>query len=780
MSAKVYTGFWIDWSNGKVDGATLTLVNRDAAYLVAFLAVFIGMAGACLWNLVCYVSFRTRSTVKAKGPLHHQKQVILRNCHSEASAALAFLMLAIRSRSKTTKAAIAVLPWVFFAAAHMVGIALAGVFSSRIVNDNSRVLVKGSTCGWWYETYEGSASDPEQLIPRQNFENRAIQDERTAMDMVRLCVGTDGMNDGADCEGYGPRMIKWDTTISSIGNGTSCPFASGMCANNTIARFDSGFLNSHWDFGINTAESDRVEFRRVMECAPLTREGYFEEWQSLEGVNSSVGLGAVQRVPNEAFQQFFYGPNVVYGLNSTFVYSNVTAASTLWDYNPLPFNILAMDSLVGLPQSSDFIAIPELNRTDGDVILFFLMGGVSYTEPVYDPWFSAQKPILVNIPGEGGFREVTVYEAEYQISAMGCVWKEQWCNPATKGGRTCTPLSASINLDPMAIMTSGKQKNIVHRVSWPDVMVEPRNVVLKSRASILLANLNGGGPRPAVSNTTWVEELDHIFGTTLAGMQIWNYRYSGGYDGDPAVITTPLANETWQCDNQIIVNNDYSCFSVLGIALTLAVGGLIIALSLSISHIVAVYEKYRNKHTYGRLEWDYLEAMALQKNVYTSHTDLTTGKASIKPVLESSTNISPESISPTMFRRPTTFFSQAEKRRDSSPISPGSIKRTTSWWPGNLKRKKTEASVAVSDKGTLVNTSNPQSPVVEKDVSNHKGGYSPVDSSAPPSPLGQDAQLQAAAEIAEERSKEAQSRVDPRFPESPVPEGHPNRGHDAV
>lgn len=53
--AHMYTGVWINWSNGVVLGSTLTLSSRDGGLLTAFLAIFISAAGAALWRILSYI-----------------------------------------------------------------------------------------------------------------------------------------------------------------------------------------------------------------------------------------------------------------------------------------------------------------------------------------------------------------------------------------------------------------------------------------------------------------------------------------------------------------------------------------------------------------------------------------------------------------------------------------------------------------------------------------------------------------------------------------------------
>jgi hypothetical protein len=42
---EVKLGFWTNWSDGKILGATMTLTRQHGGFLIAFLAIFVGMAG---------------------------------------------------------------------------------------------------------------------------------------------------------------------------------------------------------------------------------------------------------------------------------------------------------------------------------------------------------------------------------------------------------------------------------------------------------------------------------------------------------------------------------------------------------------------------------------------------------------------------------------------------------------------------------------------------------------------------------------------------------------
>lgn len=49
----VHLGTWINWSRGRVMGATLTLDRRDGNLLIAFTAVFVGIVTERFWRIAC-------------------------------------------------------------------------------------------------------------------------------------------------------------------------------------------------------------------------------------------------------------------------------------------------------------------------------------------------------------------------------------------------------------------------------------------------------------------------------------------------------------------------------------------------------------------------------------------------------------------------------------------------------------------------------------------------------------------------------------------------------
>lgn len=76
----VYLGFWINWSHGRVRGATITLSRNNGSLLIAFLALFVAASGKSFWRLLCFALHQaTSAPATPQDGFYHQRQAILRN-----------------------------------------------------------------------------------------------------------------------------------------------------------------------------------------------------------------------------------------------------------------------------------------------------------------------------------------------------------------------------------------------------------------------------------------------------------------------------------------------------------------------------------------------------------------------------------------------------------------------------------------------------------------------------------------------------------------------------
>jgi hypothetical protein len=55
----------------------------------------------------------------------------------------------------------------------------------------------------------------------------------------------------------------------------SCPFATDVCRSNTSnIALDTGYVDSHFGFGLNAPHEQRFVLRYKLHCAPLQTDGY--------------------------------------------------------------------------------------------------------------------------------------------------------------------------------------------------------------------------------------------------------------------------------------------------------------------------------------------------------------------------------------------------------------------------------------------------------------------------------------------------------------------------
>jgi hypothetical protein len=85
------------------------------------------------------------------------------------------------------------------------------------------------------------------------------------------------------------------------------------------------------------------------------------------------------------------------------------------------------------PEFSTFYLIPELQRWEGFIQIFFLSPtALWFTQPNEDPWFNASTALgsfyLVTDGSIG--HNVTLYSASEPASPLGCPSQEQICNPS--------------------------------------------------------------------------------------------------------------------------------------------------------------------------------------------------------------------------------------------------------------------------------------------------------------------------------------------------------------
>jgi hypothetical protein len=274
-----YTGIWINWSHGRAQGTTLTLTQQHGGLLAAFLAIFVTITGGMFWKILSFVlhqSYATGPDDPNKDALHQNRQAILRKAVSAGDAAWSFLTLPVGWRGRLQSPVLRCLPFSLVAITNMAVFGIAGIFTSEITKapGNSTLLI-GTLCG---EYSPANATEVNGILSSKN-----LADTNVAATYVRQCY-QNATSTGA-CGFFMRPSLPFRVNVNA-----RCPFESGTCLTSDQDAFsmDTGLLDSHGDFGINSAPAGRIQYRRMATCAPLHGKP-FGSYVNLNNSNSVYG-----------------------------------------------------------------------------------------------------------------------------------------------------------------------------------------------------------------------------------------------------------------------------------------------------------------------------------------------------------------------------------------------------------------------------------------------------------------------------------------------------------
>jgi hypothetical protein len=104
---------------------------------------------------------------------------------------------------------------------------------------------------------------------------------------------------------------------STVDRAAACPFQDEIFKlKNGDIRIDTGYLNSHDDFGFNTLPDERFSYRRITNCAPLVSKGYTSP------INFS-GDGMITKYEQVLYGSYFGSDQ---SSNATYIYPKVPLA----------------------------------------------------------------------------------------------------------------------------------------------------------------------------------------------------------------------------------------------------------------------------------------------------------------------------------------------------------------------------------------------------------------------------------------------------------------------
>ena len=147
-------------------------------------------------------------------------------------------------------------------------------------------------------------------------------------------------------------------------------------------------------------------------------------------------------------------------------------------------------------------------------------------------------------------------------------------------------------------------------------------VVISLDQNILLATEEAAkGLTNDLPPDQWKYEVAQLNAIMLAYLQSLMVNYVEGpwHPAYNKYIQRPSTPEEEEfCKNQIATDRSKYCFSVLGMAIVLIIGGFIVLLNLTLEPLVRLFRNFRknDRGLYKQLEWDTTDTLQLQRLVY--------------------------------------------------------------------------------------------------------------------------------------------------------------------
>ncbi|KAL8824813.1 MAG: hypothetical protein Q9170_008033 [Blastenia crenularia] len=594
-NSTVHTGSWINWSHGRVVGSTITLSERNGGLLTAFLATFVTAAGVAFWSILSYSLHQARAVQEEQPTIHHQEQATLRNAGTPGAAAWQLIQLSWYWRKHAIKSIRRTLPIILLALFNIVCFGLASIFSSEVTRAaGNEVLIRSPQCGVLTQMNSTGINSPQNL---NNLEKLEVNITATAATYAQACYGQ--AHNPLQCGQYAQRSLSW-----KLDQNASCPFSTDLCYFGATAAYsmDSGRLDSHQAFGMNAPKADRVQYRKLTTCAPIHAKDHAEVFNNTNPEAIAYG---------DTLINYLFGP-VSEVSNYTYQYN----IHSLVDNNG--YLLTSLFAFAGDP-NQPWEPISALNRTDADVSIFFLAANsITYSQPVTDPFYTATT--LNQIDGTN----ITYYSPDYQVTVLACTDQHQFCNPSNGN---CTPLSATFSLGQDALGSHQLNFNVAQYTTAQIIntfiaslttygSVHTRGTTALRASETVDDNKNQIG----LPNTQWMTEISSWYGVSMAKLQQKIVQYATGppYIPDGFNVTGPLTKDMEKiCNNQIIRSTGGTLsFSVLGVAIILIIGAILILTSLMIDPLMQFIRRKTGWKEYKSLHWIVDEKWQWQRLAY--------------------------------------------------------------------------------------------------------------------------------------------------------------------
>ena len=388
----------------------------------------------------------------------------------------------------------------------------------------------------------------------------------------------------------------------------------------SAVSYDTGFIDSSEDLGLNAQVKDRILYRRLTTCSPLNDQVYITSYQNVTSITGGPNLEAVDA---------YYGPSYDADRNATYSFGKFAqymANDQIDDANPYQLHQENAFSGAGWEDVGSFLPIPQIARPNADVTLAFLSFDKTYEGPVNDPWFSAhQKTQFFN---QGSNITENVYSRDLPVTTVGCTEQHQICTGSASDSarRKCTPTMGSYQIQSdiggvQSLNLTDRQNSTYVRIlqaaldstmsSYLSRLIQ-RDMPLLARSQTILV------VAPALPDNQWQLETAYWHSIAMAHLQrdVVNYGTGQMAPDTSFIAVASTSADKWLCQNLIVRGTSFRSFSILALSLLTILGVLIVLLSMTVEDIAAFFHRRRNRGTTGREMWKANETLQLQRMLY--------------------------------------------------------------------------------------------------------------------------------------------------------------------
>ncbi|KAJ3536612.1 hypothetical protein NM208_g6647 [Fusarium decemcellulare] len=611
-SSPVTVGVWTDYSRTGILAKVLTLSNRDATVLVAFLATLVSIVGVRSWRITRFILFMaftsklapqvdlgeemTRSQILAQ-------HVILRNSETANGAVFSLLGCSFSKSPHRVKTFFLSL----LALVHGAVFIALSILTSQIVLGRTVVSRPTASCGQW--TTSSSYNGTDQYLASMELHLNGTED---ADNYVQNCYFETRTSGIFQCE----RLVSQSIPFS-VSHNASCPFKNDICRNASSFAMDTGNISlAH--LGINTKLADQLYFRRRSVCSILREEMFYVETLTSKSANFSY----LRDGENITVYDFDTGQG---GESNPKLVSNYDLG-TSYELNAylVPINdSLKNDTWTSLLSFSD-----ELYRGFHGPSIILLSGqGIKFYQQYDDPLWSVHREIQypnVTIFGTELSEMPTAYRMDRPLNVIGCDERFQICY---KSINKCLPWSGLYpdpvdlaELDETALDDLGTTKDLIIPLSMlihhiPQTSI-PESISDRGSSALRASRSLYFGIQASLEEEQWKTELNYWFGMAMARLQLDVYKTidkPAGLDLNRTENYWDMNNGTYKdelCGRIRFNSSDHTSLSFLGVMVIVVVSAFLILLSFFEDAMGLVPSRWCGS---GLLRWEASENIALLK-----------------------------------------------------------------------------------------------------------------------------------------------------------------------